>query len=116
MRKSTLRPPPTVPDRGPAPRRRRARALSIAGRTLATLGLAATFVVSLGVGVVLHVNLPASRRVAADLLSRSLTARNPVRVLGDTAGAYILPQTINNARTFDLGVSVDPSMIARRRP
>ncbi len=73
MRKSTLRPPPTVPDRGPAPRRRRARALSIAGRTLATLGLAATFVVSLGVGVVLHVNLPASRRVAADLLSRSLT-------------------------------------------
>jgi hypothetical protein len=48
------------------------------------------------------------------LLSRSLTARNPVRVLGDTAGAYILPQTINNSRTFDLGVSVDPAMLARR--
>ena len=73
MRKSTLRPPPTVPDRGTAPLSRRARALRITGRTLATLGLAATFVVALGVGVVLHVNLPASRRVASDLLSRSLT-------------------------------------------
>lgn len=48
------------------------------------------------------------------LLSRSLTSRNPVRVLGDTAGAYILPQTVNNSRTIELGLSVDPSMLARR--
>src|SRR5690606_7283724 len=32
------------------------------------------------------------------VLSRSLTSRNPVRVDGDTAGAYILPQTLNNSR------------------
>ena len=48
------------------------------------------------------------------LLSRSLTSRNPVRVLGDTAGAYILPQTVNNSRSIEFGVSVDPSMLARR--
>jgi hypothetical protein len=48
------------------------------------------------------------------LLSRSLTARNPVRVLGDTAGAYLLPQTVNNSRTFEFGISLDPAMLARR--
>jgi hypothetical protein len=48
------------------------------------------------------------------LLSRSLTSRNPVRVLGDTAGAYILPQTVNNSRTIEFGVSVDPAMLSRR--
>jgi hypothetical protein len=48
------------------------------------------------------------------LLSRSLTARNPIRVLGDTAGAYLLPQTVNNSRTFDVGLSLDPAVLARR--
>ncbi len=48
------------------------------------------------------------------LLSRSLTTRNPIRVLGDTAGAYLLPQTVNNSRTLEFGVSIDPAMLARR--
>jgi hypothetical protein len=48
------------------------------------------------------------------LLSRSLTTRNPVRVLGDTAGAYLLPQTVNNSRLTELGLSIDPAMLARR--
>jgi hypothetical protein len=47
-------------------------------------------------------------------LSRSLTARNPVRVDGDTAGAYILPQTLNNARTNELGFSLEPAVLAQR--
>lgn len=47
-------------------------------------------------------------------LSRSLVARNPVRVDGDTAGAYILPQTLNNSRTNDLGLTLDPALLARR--
>jgi hypothetical protein len=47
-------------------------------------------------------------------LSRSLTARNPVRVDGDTAGAFILPQTLNNARTNEVGFSLEPATLARR--
>lgn len=47
-------------------------------------------------------------------LSRSLTTRNPVRVDGDTAGAYILPQTLNNARTNELGFTIEPAILARR--
>jgi hypothetical protein len=47
-------------------------------------------------------------------LSRSLTARNPVRVDGDTAGAYILPQTLNNARTNELGFTLEPATLARQ--
>lgn len=46
-------------------------------------------------------------------LSRSLTARNPVRIDGDTAGAYILPQTLNNARTNELGFSLEPATMMR---
>ena len=47
------------------------------------------------------------------VLSRSLTSRNPVRVEGDTAGAYILPQTLNNSRQIEVAFSVDPAFLAR---
>jgi hypothetical protein len=40
------------------------------------------------------------------LLSRTLTSRAPVQVDGDS-GAFILPQTLNNTRVRDIGVSVD---------
>lgn len=73
MVKSTLRPPPTEPDPGPARRSRRRRVLRFVGRSLATLGLTAVFIAALGLGAVLHVNLPAARRVASSILSRSLT-------------------------------------------
>ncbi len=48
------------------------------------------------------------------VLSRSLASRNPVRIDGDTAGAYILPQTLNNSRTVSLQMSVDPALALRR--
>lgn len=48
------------------------------------------------------------------VLSRSLTTRNPVQVDGDTAGAYILPQTLNNARTNEVGLTLEPAVLARR--
>ena len=48
------------------------------------------------------------------VLSRSLTSRNPVRIDGDTAGAYILPQTLNNSRTIEMQVALDPSIALRR--
>lgn len=41
------------------------------------------------------------------VLSRSLTSRPPVRVDGDTAGAFILPQTLNNSRSRDIGGTLD---------
>ncbi len=47
-------------------------------------------------------------------LSRSLASRNPVRVDGDTAGAYILPQTFNNSRVFSIRLGVDPRILAQR--
>jgi hypothetical protein len=47
------------------------------------------------------------------VLSRSLTARNPVRIDGDTAGAYILPQTLNNSRTNELGFTMEPATLMR---
>ena len=40
------------------------------------------------------------------ILSRSLTSRAPIQEFGDS-GAYILPQTINNLRIRQLGVSLD---------
>jgi len=40
------------------------------------------------------------------LLSRTLTSRDPVRAEGDS-GAFILPKTLNNSRTNELGVAVD---------
>ncbi len=41
------------------------------------------------------------------VLSRSLTSREPIRSDGDTTGAFILPQTLNNSRTYELGGAVD---------
>ncbi len=48
------------------------------------------------------------------VLSRSLTSRNPVRIDGDTAGAYILPQTINNGRVTTLRVVLDWHKLSQR--
>lgn len=48
------------------------------------------------------------------VLSRSLTSRNPIQVEGDTAGAYILPQTLNNSRTSEIGVTIEPATLVRR--
>lgn len=48
------------------------------------------------------------------ILSRSLTSRNPVRIDGDTAGAYILPQTLNNSRMITYHVSLDPRKLSQR--
>jgi hypothetical protein len=48
------------------------------------------------------------------ILSRSLTSRNPVRIDGDTAGAYILPETINNGRVTTLRVALDWHKLAQR--
>jgi hypothetical protein len=40
------------------------------------------------------------------VLSRTLSSRDPVRADGDS-GAFILPQTLNNSRSNELGASVD---------
>ena len=40
------------------------------------------------------------------VLSRTLNSREPVQTDGDS-GAFILPQTVNNARTNELGASID---------
>ena len=40
------------------------------------------------------------------LLSRTLTSRAPIQEDGDS-GAFVLPQTLNNSRSRDIGVSVD---------
>jgi hypothetical protein len=40
------------------------------------------------------------------VLSRTLASREPVRADGDS-GAFILPQTLNNARTNEFGASLD---------
>jgi hypothetical protein len=40
------------------------------------------------------------------ILSRTLNTRPPVRTEGDS-GAFILPQTLNNARTREIGASLD---------
>jgi hypothetical protein len=47
------------------------------------------------------------------VLSRTLTSRAPVQVDED-AGAFILPQTLNNARLRDIGVSLDLSRALRQ--
>jgi hypothetical protein len=47
------------------------------------------------------------------VLSRSLTSRDPIRIDGDTAGGFILPQTLNNSRVVELGASVElPKLLA----
>jgi hypothetical protein len=47
------------------------------------------------------------------VLSRTLTSRDPVRADGDS-GAFILPQTLNNSRTREIGVSLDLSRALRQ--
>ncbi|HYF40415.1 MAG TPA: hypothetical protein VD930_12050, partial [Gemmatimonadales bacterium] len=46
------------------------------------------------------------------LLSRTLASRSPVQADGDT-GAFILPQTLNNSRGRDIGVSFDVARLMR---
>jgi hypothetical protein len=46
-------------------------------------------------------------------LSRFLTSRPPVQVGGDTLGAFVLPQTLNNSRSAELGASVDLARLMR---
>jgi hypothetical protein len=40
-------------------------------------------------------------------LSRFLTSRPPIQAGGDTVGAFVLPQTLNNSRSNEIGTSVD---------
>ena len=47
------------------------------------------------------------------LLSRTLTSREPVREFGDS-GTLILPQTLNNSRSREIGVSLDLSRALRQ--
>ena len=47
------------------------------------------------------------------LLSRTFTSRAPVQENGDS-GAFILPQTLNNTRSRDIGVSVDLARLLRQ--
>lgn len=47
------------------------------------------------------------------VLSRSLTSRPLVRIGGDSVGAFILPQTLNNSQSRELGASVDIARLSR---
>ena len=51
---------------------------------------------------------------SAFTLSRSLNSRDPIRVDGDTAGAFLLPQTLNNSRFTERGATVDLSRLFAR--
>jgi len=46
--------------------------------------------------------------ISSFVLSRSLTSRAPIQEFGDS-GAYILPQTLNNLRSREIGITLDPS-------
>ncbi|HXE58615.1 MAG TPA: hypothetical protein VNK43_11495, partial [Gemmatimonadales bacterium] len=48
------------------------------------------------------------------VLARNLTSRPPVREIGDTAGGFLLPQTLNNSRTRELGASIDVARLMAR--
>jgi len=48
------------------------------------------------------------------VLSRTLTSRNPIREDGDTAGAFILPQTLNNSRTNETGAALELGLLLSR--
>jgi hypothetical protein len=47
------------------------------------------------------------------VLSRSLTSRSPVQVEGDTAGGFVLPQTLNNSRQREIGLAIEPNNLIR---
>jgi hypothetical protein len=46
-------------------------------------------------------------------LSRNLTSRQPVQAQGDTAGEFLLPQTLSKSRFHELGASVDLARLLR---
>jgi hypothetical protein len=46
------------------------------------------------------------------ILSRTLNSRDPVQTEGDS-GAYILPQTLNNSRSNEVGASLDVGRLVR---
>lgn len=41
------------------------------------------------------------------LLYRSLNSRQPIRAYGDTLGGFLLPQTLNNSQSTELGAAID---------
>ena len=47
------------------------------------------------------------------MLVRNLTSRDPVRAEADTAGAFFLPQTLNNSRANEIGASIDLARLVR---
>jgi hypothetical protein len=46
-------------------------------------------------------------------LSRSLTSRPPIQADGDTAGMFVLPQTLNNSRSNEIGASIELARLIR---
>jgi len=48
------------------------------------------------------------------VLSRTLTSRTPIREDGDTAGAFILPQTLNNSRSNEVGAALEMGQLLSR--
>ncbi len=44
------------------------------------------------------------------ILSRTLNSRPPVRLGDDSMGAFILPQTLNNSRSREFGLTLDPGV------
>ncbi len=46
-------------------------------------------------------------------LNRDLISRPPVRAEGDTAGAFLLPQTYTNSRSRELGASLETARLVR---
>lgn len=50
---------------------------------------------------------------SAFTLSRDPNARDPVREIGDTAGAFRIPANFTNSRRLDLGAQVDAGRLAR---
>lgn len=50
---------------------------------------------------------PRWRTTSSFALLRSLNSRSVVREFGDSAGAFFLPQTYNNSRSNELGLSLD---------
>ncbi len=46
-------------------------------------------------------------------LSRSLTSRAPVRLIDDSLGGYILPQTLTNSRATRWALDLDPLQLVR---
>jgi hypothetical protein len=51
---------------------------------------------------------------SAFVLSRSLTGRSPIRVDDDTAGAFLLPQTLNNSRSNEIGAALEAGRLMAR--